>query len=93
MASLDHLPMEVPAPIAFLSTRHRTFGRAGEASQKNLTCTIEISWKFIEPEALADFQWRGSASALGSMNFIGKFKLNRTDRKNLNATISIKRGA
>ena len=44
------------------------------------TCTIQISLELTEPEALADFLRSGSASASGSMNCIGKFKLNRTGR-------------
>ena len=45
------------------------------------TCTIQISLELTEPEALADFLRRGSASASGSMDCIGKFIFNRTGRK------------
>ena len=44
------------------------------------TCTIQISLKLTEPEALADFLRRGSASASGSTDCIGKFEFNRTGR-------------
>jgi hypothetical protein len=42
---------------------------------KNETCTVEMVFKLIEPEALADFQRRGSASASGSLICIGEIKL------------------
>ncbi len=50
-------------------------------SGQHFTCTIQISLDLTEPEALADFLRRGSASASGSMDFIGEFEFNRTGRK------------
>ncbi len=43
---------------------------------------MQINLKLTEPEALADFLLRGSASASGSMDCIGKFEFNRTGRIN-----------
>jgi len=46
-----------------------------------VTYTIQIGLVLTEPEALlADFLRRGSTSASGSMDCIGKFKFNRTGR-------------
>ena len=42
---------------------------------------VEMVFELIEPETLADFQRRGSASASGSMICIGEIKLNRRGRK------------
>ena len=58
-------------------------------SGQHFTCTIQISLDLTEPEALADFLRRGSASASGSMDCIGKFKFNRTGRIILPAVVAL----
>ena len=44
------------------SPRYAKHSRSFPHFQKISTCTIEISWELTEPEALADFLRRGSAS-------------------------------